>query len=179
MDRQGLGNHCLFGLLLIAITLAPAAAQKARPLDIHNRRPYQKWLDEDVRYIITDQERSDFSKLTTDKQHDDFVEAFWERRNPTPGSAENAFKEEHYRRLAYANTHFAAGVPGWKTDRGRLYVIYGKPDSIDSHPTLSPPFEEWHYRYIEGMGKDLTFRLVDTCGCGDYHLPVEKDEMQK
>lgn len=86
---------------------------------------YKKWLEEDVAWIITDQERADFAKLSTDKQRDEFVVAFWERRNPTPGSTENKFKEEHYRRLAYANSHFANGVPGWKTDRGRKYILYG------------------------------------------------------
>jgi GWxTD domain-containing protein len=81
---------------------------------------YKKWLEEDVAWIITDQERADFVKRSTDKQRDKFVGAFWERRNPTPGSSENKFKEQHYRRLAYANTHFAASVAGWKTDRGRM-----------------------------------------------------------
>ena len=98
---------------------------------------YRKWLDEDVHWIITDQERSDFQKLSTDKQRDDFVVAFWEHRNPNPGSPTNKFKEEHYRRLAYANTHFAAGVPGWKTDGGRTYILYGtKPASEGNPPSL-------------------------------------------
>ncbi len=106
---------------------------------------YQKWLDEDVRYIITDQERADFKKLTTDDKRDKFVEAFWERRNPTPKSSENPFKEEHYHRIAYTNTHFAASVAGYRTDRGRFYIMYGPPDSIDSKSALAPPTETWHY----------------------------------
>jgi GWxTD domain-containing protein len=95
---------------------------------------YKKWLREDVARIITDQERTDFKKLSTDKQRDAFVVAFWERRNPNPGSSENKFKEEHYRRLAYANTHFAAGVPGWKTDRGRIYILYGPRPASEENP---------------------------------------------
>jgi GWxTD domain-containing protein len=141
--------------------------------------PYQKWLDEDVHWIITDQERADFNKLMTDQQRDDFVRQFWERRNPKPGATENTFKEEHYRRLAYSNTHFAAREPGYKSDRGHLYIAYGKPDFIDSHPTLSPPTEVWHYGYVEGIGRDVQFKLVDECRCGDYRIPVEKEELQK
>ena len=95
---------------------------------------YKKWLSEDVAWIITEEERTDFKKLSTDKQRDDFVVAFWERRNPNPGSSENKFKEEHYRRLAYANTHFAAGVPGWKTDRGRIYILYGPYPASEQNP---------------------------------------------
>ena len=153
--------------------------EKKPPLKVIVDLPWRKWLNEDVVYIITDQERADAGMLTTDQERDDFVGAFWERRNPTPGSAENPFKEEHYRRFAYANEHFGAGVPGWRTDRGRLYIVHGAPASIDSHPTLSPPVEEWHYGFIEGMGKDVTFRFVDTCHYGEYRLPVEKDEMKK
>jgi len=176
MKLQRLGLFRV-GLLLIAISLAPAAAQTARVLH-RTSKPYQTWLDEDVRYIITDQERADFNKLTTDKQRDDFVEAFWDRRNPNPGSRENAFKEEHYRRMAYTNQHFAAGVPGWKTDRGRFYIMWGPPDSTDSHPMLSPPTEEWQWAHIDGVGKDVTLRFVDTCGCGEYHV-VENDDLRK
>jgi GWxTD domain-containing protein len=95
---------------------------------------YKKWLMEDVAWIITDQERTDFKKLSTDEQRDDFVVAFWERRNPNPGSPTNKFKEEHYRRLAYANSHFATGVPGWKTDRGRTYILYGPWPAFEENP---------------------------------------------
>jgi GWxTD domain-containing protein len=103
----------------------PAAQSSQAWTDPTVKEIYKKWLTEDVAWIITDQERTDFKKLSTDKQRDDFVVAFWERRNPIPRSSENKFKEEHYQRLAYANTHFAAGVPGWKTDRGRIYILYG------------------------------------------------------
>lgn len=160
----------------------PAATRKGFETHYTSPSPYQKWLDEDVRWIITDEERAEYSKLATDQQRDHFVEAFWERRNPTPGAPDNMFKEEHYRRLAYANQHFAAGVPGWKTDRGRFYIIYGPPDEIVRHLPSDKahldeiqkkndfPSEEWHWEYIEGLGRDVTLKFVDTCGCGQYHL---------
>lgn len=97
-------------------------------------KPYKKWLDEDVSYIITDEERAAFRQLSNDEERDNFIEAFWQRRDPTPDTEENEFKEEHYQRIAYANEHFAAGVPGWKTDRGHMYIVFGKPDEIESHP---------------------------------------------
>ncbi len=106
---------------------------------------YKKWLDEDVRWIITDEERSAFKQLSNDEERDQFIEAFWQRRDPTPDTIENEFKEEHYRRIAYANEHFPAGIPGWKTDRGRMYIMYGPADEIESHPsggTYDRPMEE-------------------------------------
>jgi GWxTD domain-containing protein len=131
---------------------------------------YRKWLLEDVRYIIADEERANFKKLTTDQQRDQFITDFWEKRNPNPGSPENAFKKRHYQRLAYANQHFAAAIPGWKTDRGRLYIMYGPPDSVDSQPQLSPPEEIWYYSMIEGIGNDVMLNFVDRCRCGEYAL---------
>jgi GWxTD domain-containing protein len=131
---------------------------------------YQRWLDQDVRWIITDEERADFKKLTTDDQRDKFVEDFWSRRNPTPGSSENPYKEEHYRRIAYTNTHFAAAVPGWKTDRGRFYIMYGPPDSMDSKPRLAAPTETWHYLSIEGIGRNVVLTFTDKCACGKFEL---------
>lgn len=130
---------------------------------------YKNWLREDVVYIVTDQERKDFKSLTSDKQRDDFIVAFWERRNPTPGSPQNKFKEEHYRRLAYSNQHFAAGIPGWKTDRGRIYVLYGPPDSVESHPELSPPVQIWHYSLFGGC-PDVGLKFTDNSSSGDYRL---------
>jgi GWxTD domain-containing protein len=153
--------------------------------------PYKKWLDEDVRWIITDQEMKAFKSLSNDEEREAFIENFWLRRNPNPDSPENEFKEEHYRRIAYANEHFAAGKPGWKTDRGHMYIAYGKPDSIDSHPaggtyerpmdegggeTSTFPFEVWHYRYIEGIGDNIDIEFVDTCQCGDYHMTLDRSE---
>ena len=95
--------------------------------------PYRKWLNEDVAYIITDEERSAFKRLQTDEEREQFIESFWLRRDPTPDTVENEFKEEHYRRIAYANEHYASGIPGWKTDRGKIYIMYGPPDELDDH----------------------------------------------
>jgi GWxTD domain-containing protein len=152
---------------------------------------YKKWLDEDVRWIITDEERSAFKQLSNDEERDQFIEAFWQRRDPTPDTIENEFKEEHYRRIAYANEHFAAGIPGWKSDRGRMYIMYGPADEVDSHPsggsyerpmeegggsTSTYPFEDWRYRYIEGIGQEVIIEFVDTCMCGDYHMTMDRSE---
>jgi GWxTD domain-containing protein len=152
---------------------------------------YKKWLDEDVRWIITDEELSAFKKLTTNAERDQFIEAFWQRRDPTPDTAENEYKEEHYRRIAYANEHYAAGMPGWKTDRGRIYITFGPPTSIDSHPMGGPyqrpseegggstttfPFEVWRYRYLEGIGQEIEIEFVDDCGCGSYEMTLDRSK---
>lgn len=152
---------------------------------------YKKWLDEDVRWIITDQEMQAFKHLSNDEERDTFIENFWLRRNPNPDSPDNEFRDEHYRRIAYANEHFAAGKPGWKTDRGHIYIAYGKADSIDSHPsggnyqrpmdegggnTSTYPFETWHYRYLQGIGDNIDIEFVDTCMCGDYHMTIDRSE---
>lgn len=149
---------------------------------------YQKWVDEDVVWIITPQERVEYDKLANNDERDAFIKQFWERRNPTPGAAVNAFKQEHYRRIAYVNQHFAAGVPGWETDRGRIFISFGRPDSIDSHPVASgseKPYETWHYRTLNeiqskqdsaddkvasAIKSGLDLKFVDVCSCGDYRL---------
>ena len=152
---------------------------------------YKKWLNEDVRWIITPEELSAFKQLSNDEERDAFIEQFWLRRDPTPDTPENEYKEEHYRRIAYANEHFPAGIPGWRTDRGRIYIMYGPPDQIDAHSsggmyerpieegggsTSTFPFEDWRYRYIEGIGQDINMEFVDTCMCGDYHLTTDQNE---
>jgi len=154
-------------------------------------KTYKKWLSEDVAWIITDEERSAFMQLSNDEERDQFIEAFWQRRDPTPDTEENEFKEEHYRRIAYANEHYAAGIPGWKTDRGRMYIVFGPADEIDSHPsggsyerpmeegggeTSTFPFETWRYRYIEGIGQEVMIEFVDPCMCGDYHMTMDRSE---
>jgi GWxTD domain-containing protein len=166
-------------------------AKNARALKVELSKVYRKWLDEDVVYIITDEERQAFKQLSNDEERDNFIEAFWQRRDPTPDTEENEYKEEHYQRIAYANEHFAAGVPGWKTDRGRIYIMYGKPDEIDSHPsggtyerpieegggeTSTFPFEDWRYRYIENIGQEVIIEFVDTCMCGEYHMTLDRSE---
>jgi GWxTD domain-containing protein len=165
--------------------------KNARALKQELSKPYKKWLDEDVSYIITDEERAAFKQLSNDEERDNFIEAFWQRRDPTPDTEENEYKEEHYQRIAYANEHFAAGVPGWKTDRGRIYIVFGKPDEIESHPsggsyerpmeegggsTSTFPFEDWRYRYIEGIGQEVIVEFVDTCMCGEYHMTMDRSE---
>ena len=152
---------------------------------------YKTWVDQDVRWIITDQELSAFKQLSNDEERDQFIENFWRRRNPNPESPENEYREEHYARIAYANEHFAAGKAGWRTDRGHMYIAYGKPDSIEAHPgggqyerpmdegggsTSTYPFETWHYRYIEGVGDNIDIEFVDTCMCGDYHMTLDRSE---
>jgi GWxTD domain-containing protein len=157
--------------------------------------PYRKWLNEDVAYIITDEERAAFKRLQTDEEREQFIEQFWLRRDPTPDTVENEFKEEHYRRIAYANEHYASGIPGWKTDRGRMYITYGPADEIDSHPsggtyerppeegggeTSTFPFEQWRYRYIEGVGTNIIIEFVDPTMTGEYRMtmdPSEKDAL--
>src|SRR5581483_9293680 len=156
---------------------------------------YKKWLNEDVRWIITPEEEQAFKRLQNDEEREQFIENFWLRRDPTPDTAENEFKEEHYRRIAYANERYASGIPGWKTDRGRIYITFGPPDEIESHPsggtyerppeegggtTSTFPFEQWRYRYIEDIGNDIIIEFVDPTMSGEYRMtmdPSEKDAL--
>jgi GWxTD domain-containing protein len=157
--------------------------------------PYRKWLSEDVSYIISDEERAAFKRLQTDEEREQFIESFWLRRDPTPDTIENEFKEEHYRRIAYANEHYASGIPGWKTDRGRIYITYGPPDEIEDHSsggmyerppeegggsTSTFPFQQWRYRYIEGIGNNIIIEFVDPTMSGEFRMtsdPSEKDAL--
>ena len=163
--------------------------QKALRLEMET--PYKKWLSEEVPYIITNEERAAFKKLSTDDERESFIENFWERRNPNPGSPGNEFKEEYYRRIAYSNEHYASGIPGWKTDRGRIYIMYGPADEIESHPsggqyerppsegggsTTTYPFEDWRYRYIDGVGTNVILEFVDPSMTGEYHLTIDPGE---
>ena len=165
--------------------------QQKKSLKIELSKTYKKWLNEDVVWIITDEERAAFKQLSNDEERDNFIEAFWQRRDPTPDTEENEYKEEHYRRIAYANEHFAAGIPGWKSDRGRMYIMYGPADEVDSHPsggtyerpmeegggeTSTFPFEDWRYRYLEGIGQEVIIEFVDSCMCGDYHMTIDRSE---
>src|ERR1700682_1205443 len=157
--------------------------------------PYRTWLNEDVTYIISPEERTAFLQLDTNEEREQFIEQFWLRRSKNPDLPDNDFKEEHYRRIAYANEHFASGIPGWKTDRGRIYIIWGKPDEIESHPTggtydrpmeegggntTTYPWERWRYRYLEGIQENVELEFVDPSGSGEYRLtmdPSEKDAL--
>ncbi len=165
--------------------------QQKRSLKIELSKTYKKWLNEDVVWIITDEERAAFKQLSNDEERDNFIEAFWQRRDPSPDTEENEYKEEHYRRIAYTNEHFAAGIPGWKSDRGRIYIMYGPADEVESHPsggtyqrpmeegggeTSTFPFEDWRYRYLEGIGQEVIIEFVDSCMCGDYHMTMDRSE---
>src|SRR3977135_4107847 len=156
---------------------------------------YRQWLTEDVTYIISPDERNAFLQLDTNQEREQLIEKFWLRRSSNPDLPENDFKEEHYRRIAYANEHFASGIPGWKTDRGRIWIMYGKPDERETHPmggqydrpategggsTSTYPFELWFYRYIAGVGSGVEIEFVDPTGSGEYRIarnPDEKDAM--
>jgi GWxTD domain-containing protein len=175
--------------------LSKAEKRRQKAIQKELESPYKKWLNEEVPYIITNEERASFKKFTTDDEREQFIENFWERRNPNPGSPENEFKEEYYRRIAYANEHYASGIQGWRTDRGRIYIMYGPPDENDSHPsggsylrpqeegggeTSTYPFEQWRYRYIDGIGTNIILEFVDPTMTGEYHLtmdPGEKDAL--
>ncbi len=156
---------------------------------------YRKWLTQDVVYIISDEEKEVFAKLTTAEEQERFIEQFWFRRDSDPTTRVNEYKEEHYRRIAYVNEYFQSGIPGWETDRGRIYIIHGPPDEVESHPsggsykrpyhegggyTSTFPFEIWRYRHIDGIGDDIELEFVDSSQSGEFRLallPEEKDAL--
>jgi len=194
----------VFSLVLAGTSLFGFAQDRAKsqdPMDKpRNVKPelkkaYKDWLEKDVTYVITDEERKAFKKLETDDERERFIEEFWRRRDPDPDTDENEFKEEYYERIAYANEHFASGIPGWKSDRGRIWIMYGKPDERETHPsggnydrpsyegggsTTTYPFEIWFYRYLAGVGSGVEIEFVDPTGSGEYRIarsPDEKDAM--
>jgi len=205
----------VLSFLSFAVVVPPLLAQDARDpnaapapqkLDKEQKRklkktlkeldtPYKQWLNEDVIYIISPEERQAFLQLATNEEREQFIEQFWLRRSSNPDLPDNDFKEEHYRRIAYANEHFASGIPGWKTDRGRMYIMWGPADEVESHPsggtydrpmeegggsTTTYPWETWRYRYMEGIGENVIWEFVDPSGSGEYHLtmdPSEKDAL--
>jgi GWxTD domain-containing protein len=192
------------GITLGVSSLACAQSSAARSVAAQDEtsnskmhEAYKKWLDEDVRWIVTKEETEQFVKLSTDEERNQFIKQFWERREEqVANGAKTDFRGEYYRRIAYANQHFAAGIPGWKSDRGRIYIVYGQPDSIDSHPGGIgdvKPWEVWHYNSIqeyspslqESQGdkamtvakKDVDLKFIDTCNCGNYQLQVGRSEV--
>jgi GWxTD domain-containing protein len=194
----------IFPLVLTATSLLgyaqdPTQSQdptlKPRNVKPELKKAYKEWLDKDVTYIITDEERKAFKKLASDDERERFIEEFWRRRDPDPDTDENEFKEEYYERIAYTNEHFASGIPGWKTDRGRIWIMYGKPDGRETHPmggaydrpsyegggsTTTYPFETWFYRYLPGVGSGIEIEFVDPTGSGEYRIARnanEKDAM--
>jgi GWxTD domain-containing protein len=214
MRFKSLFAFCAFFFLLAALLAQDSSKSQgqkretvAKPMTEKQRRqqeaklrkeletPYKKWMNEEVGYIITDEERKAFGRLQTDDERQQFIEQFWLRRDPSPDTEENEFREEHYRRIAYANDRFASGIPGWKTDRGMIYIKFGPPDEREEHPsggsyerpieegggnTTTFPFEKWRYRYIDGIGNDVNIEFVDTTMTGEYRMtmdPSEKDAL--
>jgi len=209
----------LVGFCSAGLFLVPAAAQKdkkdkssdqretvAKPLTDKQRKqqqdrlrkeletPYKKWLDQDVGYIISDEEKKAFKGLQTDEEKDQFIEQFWLRRDPTPDTEENEYREEHYRRIAYANEHYASGIPGWKSDRGMIYIKFGPADETETHnggteqraieegggQTSMYPYEKWRYRYLDCIGTNVEIEFVDTTMTGEFRMttdPSEKDAL--
>jgi GWxTD domain-containing protein len=193
-------------LLAFSFAVPSSLAQKTKSTDqdpmskprnekVELKKAYKDWLEKDVAYIITDEERKAFRKLATDDERERFIEEFWRRRDPDPDTDENEYREEYYERIAYANEHYASGIPGWKTDRGRIYIQWGKPDEVESHPsggtynresyegggsTSTYPFERWFYRYLPGVGSGIEIEFVDPTGSGEYRIarnPDEKDAL--
>ena len=177
-------------ILGLALTFT-SAQKKAKGAKEELENYFKKWLNEDVIYIITPEEASVFKKLTTNEEKENFIEQFWSRRDPDPRTSDNEFKEEHYRRIAYANERFASGIPGWKTDRGRIYIMYGPPAQITSHPsggsyqreiyegggqTSTFPFEVWRYRHLDDIGDDIEIEFVDKTMSGEYRMALSPDE---
>jgi GWxTD domain-containing protein len=161
--------------MLVAVTAMALTAWQSKPAGDASGNFYQQWLNEEVPYIITDAERHTFNQLQSNSEREIFIEQFWAHRNPDPGAVENAFRAEHYRRIGYANEHFGskAGTPGWKTDRGRIYVMFGPPNEIDSHPNASAtklPYEDWHYRHLENIGDNVAIEFIDAELNGEFHM---------
>lgn len=171
-------------------------SDKVRNVKPELKDVYKKWINNDVPYIITKEEKKTFLMLQTDEERENFIENFWRRRDPNPDTEENEFREEYYERIAYSNEHFTSGIPGWRTDRGRIYITWGKPDSVESHPsggaydrpsyegggsTTTYPFETWFYRHLDNVGDGIEIEFVDPTGTGEYRIardPYEKDALR-
>src|SRR5260221_535586 len=193
--KQALLVAVLSSFVCLSALAAPQQTKKQRDALKGELSSLQRWPDRDVAYIITDEERAAWKHLNTDEEREWFIEQFWLRRDPTPDTTENEYKEKYYRRIAYANEHFASGIPGWKTDRGRIYIMWGPADEVETHPTggtydrpmeegggstTTYPWESWRYRYMEGIGENVIWEFVDPSGSGEYHLtmdPSEKDAL--
>lgn len=199
---KSVSNLALTGLFLASsVTIGMAQDPKPTPSQdindkVRNVKPelkevYKKWINNDVLYIITKDEKKAFNQLKTDEERENFIENFWRRRDPNPDTEENEYREEYYERIAYANEHYASGIPGWRTDRGRTYIAWGKPDSVESHPTggsydrpsyegggstTTYPFEVWFYRHLDGVGDGLEIEFVDPTGTGEYRLARNAQE---
>jgi GWxTD domain-containing protein len=137
------------------------------------------WPKEEVPYIITDEERAAFYQLKYDEERNAFIEQFWLRRDLSPNTLRNEMRDEYYRRILYANQNFSTkDVPGWRTDRGRIYEKYGAPDAIRKTAEQSSPTEVWTYRFLDDLQPAPTLTFADQCRCGDYRLSAE-DELRR
>ncbi|MEO7674103.1 MAG: GWxTD domain-containing protein, partial [Pyrinomonadaceae bacterium] len=203
MSKVNLIRNLGIGTLVLSIGCLSAFAQKgkdepsqdpsgkARKVTGEVKEAYKKWRNTDVAYIITKEEKRAFDALTTDEERENFIENFWRRRDPNPDTEENEYREEYYERIAYANEKFTSGIPGWKTDRGRTYIAWGKPDSVESHPsggsydrpsyegggsTSTYPFEIWFYRHLDNVGDGIEIEFVDPTGSGEYRIARNANE---
>lgn len=203
MSKRSLFRNIAFASAALLIVGSGAFAQKpsetpnqdpsgnARKVKAELKEAYKRWLSNDVSYIITKEERRAFMALQTDEERENFIESFWRRRDPDPDTEENEYREEYYERIAYANERFTSGIPGWKTDRGRIYIAWGKPDSIESHPsggsydrpsyegggsTSTYPFEIWFYRHLDNVGDGIEIEFVDPTGTGEYRIARNANE---
>ena len=201
MSKVKFAFSFMLSLLVLAFGSAAIFAQgdkptediitKSRVVKPELKDVYKKWLTTDVPYIITGAEKKAFQALQTDEERENFIENFWRRRDPNPDTEENEFREQYYERIAYANEHFTSGIPGWKTDRGRIYIAWGKPDEIETHPsggaydrpsyegggsTTTYPFEIWWYRHLDGPGDGIEIEFVDPTGTGEYRIARDANE---
>jgi GWxTD domain-containing protein len=187
-------------LLALLVTVPSVFAQKKssdtdpqnkpRKIKLEPAKAFKVWID-DVEPIIRPDERAAWNKLQTDEEREQFIAIFWNHRDPDPDTEENEYREGYYERVEYVNEHFSSGIPGVKTDRGRIYLKYGKPDEVESHPsggaytpasyegsgsTSTYPFERWWYRNLPGHS-DVEIEFVDPTGSGEYRIarnPFEK-----
>jgi GWxTD domain-containing protein len=158
---------------LASLMCIPVAAQQSRraprnqSAQANLTSTYTRWLEEDVAYIITPEEKRAFLALETMEERERFIEEFWRRRDPNPGTSENEYRAEHYSRIAYANQNFAfTERAGWQTDRGRIYIMYGKPDEVQTGASQ----ETWIYNVLPGGGRNIRIEFIDRTGTGDFRL---------
>jgi GWxTD domain-containing protein len=191
MSRKNLLLSLVLTFVLAGINFAQPPSEKPINVKKESQKVFDDWLKEDVSLIITKAERDAFLKLKTNEERENFIDYFWRRRDPDPDTEENEYREEYYQRIAYANEKFSSGIAGWRTDRGKIYIIHGKPDSIDSHPsggsyerpsyegggsTTTYPFETWFYRHLDNVGDGIEFEFVDPTGTGEYRLARNANE---
>ncbi|MBC7364034.1 MAG: GWxTD domain-containing protein [Candidatus Aminicenantes bacterium] len=151
---------------LASFSYSQARLDKKTTKELIKKLPekYRQWLEEEVVYIISQKEKEVFLSLENDRQRDMFIEAFWKQRDPNPNTPENEFKEEHYRRIKYANQHFGkeSPEPGWKTDMGRIYIILGEPKYTEKYENLYDlyPTIIWFYEGMAEYGLPNAFNVV-------------------